>query len=70
MGSFKTCVTQERREGRLTKKVTKSDVGKGFAAKKCDATHSKNPEIFEVTFFLNDPYDDVLLCCFFYECIY
>ena len=41
MGTFKTCVTQEREEGRLTKKVTKSDVGEGFVAKKCDVTHSK-----------------------------
>ena len=34
MGPFKTCITQGREEGRLTKKVTKSDVGEGFAAKK------------------------------------
>ena len=40
MGPFKMCVTQERREGRLTKKVTKNYVGGRFAAKKCDATHS------------------------------
>ena len=33
MGPFKTCVTQERQEKRLTKNVTKSDVGEGFAAK-------------------------------------
>ena len=60
MGSFKTCVTRERGEGRLTKKIT-SDIGEVLAAQKCDATYSKNPEIFGVTFFLNDPYDDVLL---------
>ena len=41
MGSFKTCVTQERGEEKLTKKVTKNDVGGGFIAKKCDAAHSK-----------------------------
>ena len=41
MRTFKTCVTQEREERRLTKKVTKSDVGEGFAAKNCDVTHSK-----------------------------
>ena len=41
MGPFKTCVTQERNERRLTKNVTKSDVGEEFAAKKCDVNHSK-----------------------------
>ena len=41
MGSFKMCVTQERGEEKLTKKVTKSDLGGGFVAKKCDAAHSK-----------------------------
>ena len=41
MEPFKTCVTQERVEGSLTKKVTKSDVLGGFAAKKSDTTHSK-----------------------------
>ena len=41
MGPFKTCITQERGEGRLTKKVTKSDVGGGVAAKKSDSPHSK-----------------------------
>ena len=41
MGPFKTCVTQKREEGRLTKNVPISDVGEEFAAKKCDATHSK-----------------------------
>ena len=30
-----------KREGRLTKKVTKNYVGRGSAAKTCDATHSK-----------------------------
>ena len=44
MGPWKTCVTQERKEGRLTKKVTKSDVGGGVAAKKSDVTHSKKPD--------------------------
>ena len=29
----------------------------------------KKNEILRVTFFLNGPYDDVLLCCIFYECI-
>ena len=68
MGPFKTYVTQEREEGKLTKNVTKSDAGGGFAAKKCDVTHSKK-RVLRVTFFLNGPYDDVLLCCIFYECI-
>ena len=31
----------EKREGRIDKKMRKSDVGEGFATKKCDATHSK-----------------------------
>ena len=52
MRSFKICVIQKRGEGRLTKKVTKYYVGGGFAAKKCDATYSENPEILRVTFFL------------------
>ena len=47
MGPFKTCVTQEREEKRLTKNVTKSDVGEGFAAKTCDATHSKKTRFRE-----------------------
>ena len=34
MGPFKTCGTQEREEGRLTKSVTKSDVEEEFPAKK------------------------------------
>ena len=41
MEPFKTCVTQERGEGSLTKKVTKSDVGGGLTAKKSDTAHSK-----------------------------
>ena len=60
MWSFKLCVTQERVEGRLTKKVTKNYVGGGFTAKKCDATHSKKKqqkaEIMRVTFFLMPTY--------------
>ena len=47
MEPFKTCVTQEREEGRLTKSVTKSDVGEGFAAKKYDVTHSKKTRFCE-----------------------
>ena len=43
MGPFKTSVTQERKEGRWTKKVTKSDVGDRFAFRKCDVTHSEKP---------------------------
>ena len=46
MGPFKMCVTQEKEKGRLAKKVTKSDIGGGFAAKKCDATHPKKPPRF------------------------
>ena len=42
MGPSKTCVTQERGEGWLTEKVTKSDVGGGVAAKKGDLTQLKN----------------------------
>ena len=44
---FKMCVTQERGEGRSTKKVTKNDVGGGFPCKKCDATHSKKTRFCE-----------------------
>ena len=60
-----------KRGGKFDKKVTKSDVGEEFAAKKCDVTHSKKKkkEVLQVTFFMNDPYDDVLLCCIFYESI-
>ena len=47
MGPFKTCVTQEREEGRLTKNVTKSDFGEGFAARKCDVTQSKKTRFCE-----------------------
>ena len=44
MASFKTCITQEIEEGRLTKKVIKSDAGEGFATKTCDANHSKKQD--------------------------
>ena len=44
MGPSKKCVTQERKEGRLTKNVTKSDIGEGFAAKKCDVTLPKKQD--------------------------
>ena len=63
MEPFKTCVTQERGEGNLTKKVTKTDVGRGVTAKKSDTTHSKKEDfasdaIFEL------PYNADLFCCF------
>ena len=41
----------EKRGGKIDKKVTKNYVGGGFAAKKCDAIYSKNPEILRMTFF-------------------
>ena len=47
-----------KRGGKTDRKVTKNYVGEGFAAKKCDATHSKKNkkqkknEILRVTFFL------------------
>ena len=44
MGALKTSVTQERDEMRLTKEVTKSDVGGGVVAKKSDVTHSKKQD--------------------------
>ena len=58
----------EKRGGKLDRKVTQSNTRGGFATKKCDATDSKKHEILRVTFFLNNPYDDVLFCCIFYEC--
>ena len=42
------CFTESLEERRLTKKVAKSDVGEGFAAKNCDVTHSKKPRDFAV----------------------
>ena len=38
-----------KKEGRedWQKKVTKGDVGGGFVAKKCDATHSKKTSLCE-----------------------
>ena len=71
MKSLKMCVTQERGEGRLTKKVTKKYVGGGFAAKKWDAIHSKQDktkkgnEILRVTFFLTLTYFAVFLMSVF-----
>ena len=41
IGQFKSSVTQEIVERSLTKKVTRSDVGGGAAAKKNDTTYSK-----------------------------
>ena len=35
-----------KRGGKVDKKVTKSDVGEGFAAKNCDATHLKKTQDF------------------------
>ena len=39
--SKRASLRKERRKKRLTKNITKSDVGKGFAAKTCDVTHSE-----------------------------
>ena len=64
MGPLKTCVAQERREERLKKEITKSDVGGGVAAKKVILLTHKN-EILRVTYFVNDPYDADLYCCIF-----
>ena len=64
MKTFKTWVTHERVEGRLTKKVAKNDVGGGVAAKKKWYHSLKKNEILRVTCFLNDPYDADLFCCF------
>ena len=70
MGPFKMCVTQERREGRLTKKVTKNYVGGRFAAKKCDATHSLKKKKTNKRDFASDAlFDADLFCCIFGECI-
>ena len=56
----------EKGRGRLTKKVTKNYVGGGFAAKKCDATHSKKNK----RDFASDVlFDANLFCCIFYDCI-
>ena len=59
------CVSLRKRGTKIDKKVTKKQVEGGFAAKKCNATHSKNLEILRVTFFL------ILtcFCCILYECI-
>ena len=46
-GLFKTCVTYERGEWRLTKKVTKTDTRGVVAAKKSDATHSQKQDFCE-----------------------
>ena len=55
----------------MTTDETKSDVEEGFAAKNVmSLTQKKNNEIMRVTLFLNGLYDDALLCCIFYECIY
>ena len=37
----------KREEGRLTKKVTKTNAGGRFAAKTCDNTHSKRTRFCE-----------------------
>ena len=55
MGPFITCVTHEREEKRLTKKVIKSDVGEGFAAKIFDVTHYKKTRLCEWRFFWMAP---------------
>ena len=41
MGPFKACSTQEREEGRLTKKTTKNDVEERVTAKGNDVTQSE-----------------------------
>ena len=64
-GAIKTCVTQERGKGKIDKKKeTKGDVGGGFAAKKCDATHPKKRDFASDVLFDTD-----LFYCIFYECI-
>ena len=68
MGPFKMCVTQERREGRLTKKVTKNYVGGRFAAKNVmPLTHKKKKN--KRDFASGALFDAELFCCIFDECI-
>ena len=64
MRPFKACVTRERGEGMLTKKVTKSDLGGRGRSQKVMPLTQKN-EILRVTCFLNDPYETDLFCCIF-----
>ena len=68
MKPFKTCVTQERVEGKLTKAVTKSDVGGGVAAKK-KWCHPIKKRDFESEVLFEWPLWCWLILLFFYECI-
>ena len=56
-----------KREGRLTKKVTKKYVGRGSAAKTCDATHSKQKKQKKRDFASDVLFHADLFCCIFYE---
>ena len=55
------CLTQERGEGRLTEKVTKSDVEGGLATKIFDATQLKKTQFCEWRSFSMTP---MIMFCF------
>ena len=59
-----------QRGGKTDRKVTKNYVGEGFAAKKCDATHSKKNKKQKKRDLTSDVlFDADLFCRIFCECI-
>ena len=59
-----------QRGGKTDRKVTKNYVGEGFAAKKCDATHSKKKKTKKKRDLASDVlFDTDLFCSIFYEFI-
>ena len=58
-----------KRGGKVDKKRNKKWLWGRVRSQKMWCHSVKKNEILRVTFFLNGSYDDVLLCCIFYECI-
>ena len=68
-GAIQNVYHSRKREGKVDKKRNKKwRKGRVHSQKNVMSLTQKN-EILRVTFFLNCPDDDVLLCCIFYECI-
>ena len=68
-GAIQNVYHSRKRGGKVDKKRNKKwRKGRVHSQKNVMSLTQKN-EILRVTFFLNGPDDDVLLCCIFYECI-
>ena len=69
MEPFKTYVSQERGEGSLTEKVTKSDVWWRVTAKKSDTNHSKKQDFVSDMLFKWPLWCWLILLYFLWKCL-